>query len=173
VHVIFLELIMGPTCSIIYENEPIEKNMMQQKPREFSTTFFNWQELLTSIIQGIVITAGTLFIYQYAVQQGCNEKTTRTLVFITLISANVFLTLVNRSFYYSVLETSRYRNNLVVIIIAVTVLLTVLFVSIPLLAGLFQFENPGLVMAAIGILTGFISVAWFEGVKFFKRRKVS
>ena len=79
----------------------------------------------------------------------------------------------NRSFYYSVLETSRYRNNLVVIIIAVTVLLTVLFVSIPLLAGLFQFENPGLVMTAICILTGFISVIWFEGVKFFKRRKVS
>ncbi len=173
VHVIFLELIMGPTCSIIYENEPIEKNMMQQKPREFTTTFFNWQELLTSIIQGLVITAGSLFMYQYAVRQGCNENTTRTLVFITLISANVFLTLVNRSFYYSVLETNRYRNNLVAIIISVTVLLTVLFVSIPLLAGLFRFENPGMVMTAICILTGFISVIWFEGVKFFKRRKVS
>src|SRR5690606_18857835 len=41
VHVIFLELIMGPTCSIIYENEPMEKNTMLQKPRPFSTTFFN------------------------------------------------------------------------------------------------------------------------------------
>jgi Ca2+-transporting ATPase len=40
VHVIFLELIMGPTCSIIYENEPMEKNMMAQPPRPFTSTFF-------------------------------------------------------------------------------------------------------------------------------------
>lgn len=41
VHVIFLELIMGPTCSIIYENEPIEPNLMQQKPRPFTNTFLS------------------------------------------------------------------------------------------------------------------------------------
>ncbi|MBC7866473.1 MAG: HAD-IC family P-type ATPase, partial [Gloeobacteraceae cyanobacterium ES-bin-316] len=70
VHVIFFELIMGPTCSIIYENEPMEKNTMQQKPRPFSTTFFNLKELATSILQGLIITAGTLTCYQYAVQQG-------------------------------------------------------------------------------------------------------
>jgi P-type Ca2+ transporter type 2C len=63
IHVIFLELIMGPTCSIIYENEPMEKNTMNQNPRPFSNTFFNWKELTTSIIQGLVITGGVyLFI---------------------------------------------------------------------------------------------------------------
>jgi Ca2+-transporting ATPase len=67
VHIIFLELIMGPTCSIIYENEPAEKNTMLQKPRPFTTTFFNWNELVTSIIQGLMITAGVLLVYQYAV----------------------------------------------------------------------------------------------------------
>lgn len=43
VHIIFLELIMGPTCSIIFENEPMEKNTMSQKPRPFTSTFFNWK----------------------------------------------------------------------------------------------------------------------------------
>src|SRR4029078_9725706 len=66
VHVIFLELIMGPTCSIIYENEPIEKNTMLKMPRPFTTTFFKLKELMTSIIQGLAITAGTLIIYQIA-----------------------------------------------------------------------------------------------------------
>jgi Ca2+-transporting ATPase len=80
-HIIFLELVMGPTCSIIYENEPIEKNSMFQKPRPFTTTLFNLKELATSIIQGLMITAGTLIAYQYAVQQNFNEAITRTMVF--------------------------------------------------------------------------------------------
>src|SRR5690606_19502807 len=50
VHVILLELIMGPTCSIIYENEPMEKNTMVQKPRPFTSTFFDFKELATSIL---------------------------------------------------------------------------------------------------------------------------
>ena len=73
VHIIFLELIMGPTCSIIYENEPMEKNTMQQKPRPFTNTFFNWKELSTSIVQGLMITAGALIIYQYAAQNGFKD----------------------------------------------------------------------------------------------------
>ena len=104
VHIIFLELIMGPTCSIVYENEPIEKNTMNQKPRPLTATFFNWRELSVSIIQGLVITIGTLFCYQYAVYQGFNEQITRTMVFVVLVTANIFLTLVNRSFYYLILQ---------------------------------------------------------------------
>src|ERR1035437_8573544 len=88
IHIIFLELIMGPTCSIIYENEPMEKNTMVQKPRPFTTSFFHWKELATSIIQGLLITAGTLSAYQYAVHQGYNEAITRTMVFCALIAAN-------------------------------------------------------------------------------------
>lgn len=171
VHVIFLELIMGPTCSIIYENEPIEKNIMQQKPRAFSTTFFNWQELATSIVQGLAITAGTLFVYQYSVIQGNSEVLTRSMVFITLIAANIFLTLVNRSFYYSVLETSRYRNKLVGIMIGITILLTVLFVTVKPLSALFGLERPAMGPLLVCLFTGFVSVVWYEIVKFRKRRK--
>ncbi len=171
VHVIFLELIMGPTCSIIYENEPIEKNLMQQRPRLFSNTFFNLRELTTSIVQGLMITAGTLIAYRYAVWLGCNESMTRTLVFLTLISANIFLTLVNRSFYYSVIETSRYKNNLVIWMISITIALVLLMLFFPPVIKIFGFERPGAVPSAVSVTIGFLSVIWFEGVKFFKRRK--
>src|SRR5690606_32713741 len=73
IHVILLELIMGPTCSIVYENEPLEKDSMLQNPRPVSSTFFNWSELFTRIIQGLAITAGVLLVYQMAVQNGANE----------------------------------------------------------------------------------------------------
>src|SRR5690606_11830890 len=97
VHVIFMELIMGPTCSIVYENEPMEKNTMQQKPRKLTETFLNLKELGISIIQGLIITAGVLLMYQYAVNIGSDEPTTRAMVFSTMIFANILLSLVNRS----------------------------------------------------------------------------
>jgi P-type Ca2+ transporter type 2C len=169
VHVIFLELIMGPTCSIIYENEPLEKNAMLQKPRPFTTTFFSWHELSTSIIQGLVITAGVLLVYQYGVQQQVGEAVTRTMVFVTLISANIFLTLVNRSFYFSILTTARYKNNLVLLIISITVLLMTSLLVVPSFTRFFRFESLSTYQLVVSAITGFISVIWYEGVKAMKR----
>jgi Ca2+-transporting ATPase len=168
-HVIFLELIMGPTCSIVYENEPMEANTMQEKPRPFTDTFFSWRELATSVVQGLAITAGTLSSYQYAVSMGMTEDQTRSLVFITLIAANILLTLVNRSFYYSFLHTIGYRNKLIRLVIGITVLLTALLLMVPALQQFFHFAPVGLkpVLLAIGI--GFASVIWFEVVKWRKR----
>ena len=171
VHIIFLELIMGPTCSIIYENEPMEKNAMQQSPRPISNTFFNWKELSTSIMQGLVITLGTLLVYQYAVQLGYSIVLTRTMVFTTLISANIFLTLVNRSFSYSIFTTIKYKNNLVLLIISITVFTTVLLLYIHPLSNFFGFEQLNLKQIGISILIGFISVIWYEIVKWQKRIK--
>lgn len=171
VHVIFLELIMGPTCSIVYENEPIEKNIMKQKPRPLTITFFNWKELSTSIIQGLAITAGTLFIYQYAVRHSYGEAETRAMTFIALITANIVLTLVNRSFYYSIFTTLRYRNGLVILIVGITVILTILLLYVPAFARFFQFQKPAISNLFISMFAGFLSVIWFEIVKLFVRRK--
>lgn len=171
VHVVFLELIMGPTCSIIYENEPMERNTMIQNPRPFTTTFFNWKELTTSIVQGIMITAGTLLAYQYAVQQGYNESLTRTMVFTVLIAANIVLTLVNRSFYFSILTTIRYQNNLVLLIISVTLAITGLLLFIPPLTKFFSFEPLNFSQLSISIGIGFFSVIWYEVVKWRKRNR--
>ncbi|WP_295673792.1 cation-translocating P-type ATPase [uncultured Mucilaginibacter sp.] len=170
VHIIFLELVMGPTCSIIYENEPMEKNTMVQKPRPFSVTFFNWKELTTSIIQGLMITCGTLAVYQYAVYNGYNEQITRTIVFTTLIAANISLTLVNRSFYYSLFTTIRYKNNLVLLIISITIAITGLLLYVRPLAQFFGFSTPTLQQIGICAGAGVASVVWYELVKFIKRR---
>jgi Ca2+-transporting ATPase len=162
---------MGPTCSIIYENEPMEKNTMIQKPRPFTTTFFKFKELVTSIIQGLVITLGSLSVYQYAVFEGYNESVTRTMVFMVLISSNIFLTLVNRSFYYSIWTTLKYKNNLVPLIIGITLILAALLLFVPPLTRFFQFETLNTNQLGIAVLAGMISVLWYEIVKGIKRAK--
>lgn len=170
-HVILLELIMGPTCSIIFENEPMEKNLMVKKPRPFTTTFFNFKELITSVIQGLVITVGALFVYQYSVTNSYSEDSTRTMVFMVLIFANIFLTLVNRSFYYSMVTTLKYKNNLVPLIIGITLVLAGVLLYIPFFSRFFEFDELSFEQLAISLSVGGISVLWFELVKWRKRIK--
>lgn len=170
IHIIFLELIMGPTCSIIYENEPMEKNTMNQHPKELTTSFFKTKELSISILQGLMITAGTLFIYQYGVLNGYNESLTRTMVFTVLIVANISLTLVNRSFYYSIFTTLKYKNNLVLLIIAITLAVVGLILFVKPLTSFFEFQPLDMMQIMLCTGIGAISVVWFEVVKVFKRK---
>lgn len=169
VHIIFLELIMSPTCSIIYENEPMEKNTMSQKPRPFTDAFFSFKELTTSIVQGLMITVGNLAAYQYSISQGYDESLTRTFVFTTLIVANIVLTLVNRSFYYSIFTTLRYKNNLVLLIISITIAILSLLLFVKPLTKFFDFEALNLTQLLICIGIGFVSVIWYEAVKWWIR----
>lgn len=171
VHVIFLELIMGPTCSIVYENEPMEKNTMLQKPRNMTDTFLNWKELAISIVQGLIITAGVLFAYQYTVQNGGYEGKTRAMVFTTLIFANIFLSLTNRSFRYSVFESLKHKNSLFPVIIGVTVVLLFAILYVPPFAAFFKLSGLNGQELGIALLISAISVLWFEVYKVVNMRK--
>ncbi|RYF87505.1 MAG: cation-translocating P-type ATPase [Chitinophagaceae bacterium] len=172
VHVIFLELIMGPTCSIVYENEPMEKNTMAQKPRKMTETFLNWKELSISIIQGLMITAGVLFAYQFSAQRDSNEETTRSMVFTTLIFANVFLSLVNRSFVYSLFDSFRNKNWLFPVIIGATLVLFFAILYIPPFEEFFQVSRLDGKELGISVLIAAVSVLWFEVYKWIKRKHI-
>ncbi len=170
-HIIFLELIMGPTCSIIYENEPMEANTMAQLPRSLSATFFNWKELAVSMLQGLLIAAGTLLVYLYSVHEGYDEALTRTMTFTVLVVANIFLTLINRSFYYSLWTTLKYKNNMIFIMILITLFIVGLLLYVKPLSRFFQFEALSLLQIIICLVIGFISVIWFEFFKYYERIK--
>lgn len=169
VHVIFLELVMGPTCSIVYENEPLEKNAMKKPPRHLTDTFLNWKELAISIIQGLVITAGILWIYQYAVYHGSDETKTRAFVFTTLIFANILLSLVNRSFYYSILESFKNRNFLLAGISFLVLVLLFVILYVNPVSTFFSVSSLTIQELGLALLTAAVSVLWFEIYKLFKR----
>lgn len=172
IHVIFLELVMGPTCSIIYENEPIERNLMIQKPRPMTTTFFSFKELALSVTQGLAITAGLIIVYWKAVNSGSTADVTTAMVFVTLITSNIALTLVNRSFYYSILDTIIYPNRLIPLIIVATISIVAIIFSIPSLRIFFGFGFPPLDHFLYCVVVGVLSVVWFEGYKWFRRSGV-
>ena len=171
VHVIFLELIMGPTCSIVYENEPLEKNLMNRPPRVITSTFFNLRELTISIIQGLAITAGTLFIYQYSVHNAYDENLTRSMVFTTLIIANLFLTLVNRSFHNSVFTTFQNKNNLLTGILILSLILLAIILYFPPVTSFFKIAALNGTQIIWSVLTALVAVGWFEVYKWVRYGK--
>lgn len=171
VHVIFLELVMGPTCSIVYENEPMEPNTMKQPPRVMTDTFLNWKELVISIVQGLAITAGILFVYQFMVQTGESEETTRAMVFTTLIFSNILLSFANRSFYYSMFSSFRYRNPLLGIVTMATLVLLLIILFVAPAADFFRVTSLRAGEMLFAFLSASASVLWFEVYKWLKRRK--
>ncbi len=162
VHVIFLELIMGPTCSIIYENEPMEPGTMMRPPRKMGATFLSFKQLLVSIIQGLVITAGCLVLGYYYLHEGMDDKTVRAVIFISLLFCNIFLTLINRSFRYTIFKTIRYKNNLVPLIVTITLIFIAGLLYIPFLQQLFQLTSIGIITLLTCIGTAFLSTCWIE-----------
>ncbi|MCW5917386.1 MAG: cation-translocating P-type ATPase [Ferruginibacter sp.] len=171
VHVIFLELIMGPTCSIVYENDPGEKNSMMVPPRKHSENFLKLKELSLSIIQGLAITAGVLFMYQFAYMRGGDEEEIRSMVFSSLIFANIFLSYSNRSNYYGITESIKYRNNLLFWITLLALVLLLMILYFPPLSRLFQVMPLNFGMLGMTIVVGAASVFWIELYKWLKRRK--
>jgi P-type Ca2+ transporter type 2C len=172
VHVIFLELIMGPTCSIIYENEPMEPGTMQRPPRKMGTSFLSLKQLSVSILQGLMITVGCLGLGYYYMQQGAGETTIRTSIFITLLFCNIFLTFVNRSFTYSVFKTLTYKNNLVLLITCITLVFILALLYIPFVRDLFKLNQLSFPVIVTCIFVAIISTLWIEVWKLLKPGRV-
>lgn len=171
IHVIFLEMVMGPTCSIVYENEPIEKNAMQKPPRKMTETFLNWKELSISIVQGLVITLGILLVYQWTYQNGGSEPQTRAMVFTTLIFANVFLSFVNRSFYYSIFSSFKKKNPLLIWISVIVLTLLMMILYIKPISDFFELTPLSFNNLGFALIVAAVSVLWFEVYKWVRRLK--
>ncbi len=165
IHIIFLELIMAPTCSVFFENEPVEENIMQQKPRKRSAGLFTWNEMLISIVQGIVISVALLFLYNYFMQNNYNIEQTRTIVFTALIFSNVFLTFANRSFTETIYYTSRYKNRLVPVILIISALFLAALHLVPAIRNLFQLATITAGQFWLCFGAALAAVMWFEMYK--------
>ena len=162
VHIIFLELIMGPTCSIVFENEPMRKDIMSQSPRKQSDALFTWQELGGSVLRGMVITVALLGLMYGLHHVGHGDTTIRTVIFSTLVLSNILLTLTGRSEHDSIFVTLRYKNILVPLMATITLLLLVVLIYISPAAELFKFETAQLWHWFLSLGVAAAAVLWIE-----------
>ena len=171
IHVIFLELIMGPTCSIIYENEAVPERYLRSPKKTGNVKFLEWSELWITCLQGLVITLACVMAGYFAGKSGLDEFKIRSYVFTTLIFSNVFLTLVNRSFVTNIFNTITWRNNLIPLIVFLAVFLLLVILNVPAVAALFKVAPLQLQEYGYLILLAFIATFWIEPFKFSRGKK--
>lgn len=168
IHIIFLELIMGPTCSIFFENEAVEPGIMNVPPRTRSGSIFTGKELSVSLLQGAIIAFGIMTLYYFFVEAGFSLEYVRTVVFFTIVLANVFLTFANRSFDQNLLQTLHYKNNLAWYIVAVSALFLALLVFVPGLRELFGLSPLTPMHYLVCLVAAAAVTLWFEVYKTIK-----
>lgn len=169
VHIVFLELIIDPACSVIFEAEKEEKNVMSRPPKAISEPFFGARKIFFSCMQGVGILVITLLVYFIGLKMGYSEKSVRTLTFVTLIVANIAVILSNRSWSTHFFKILLTPNKAVKWIIGGAIIFLILILNIPFLLGLFQFEKIGVLELLVCTVAGFSSIIWFEIYKQVKK----
>ncbi|NYB51977.1 MAG: cation-translocating P-type ATPase [Methanobacteriaceae archaeon] len=164
VQIVFLELIIDPACSIVFEAEPAEKNVMKKPPRSSKEALFNRGTIGMSILQGVVVLFIVMGIYIFTLNsQG--EELARTLSFTTLIFANLALIMTNRSWSLTILETINSPNTALWWVLGGALLFLGMVLYFPPLQQLFQFSPLNLQEILLCLLAGSVSIFWFEGLK--------
>ena len=168
VHIVFLELIIDPACSIIFEAEKEERNVMSRPPKRYDEPFFGSKRILLSCLQGVAILVIVFSIYEIALNQGYVEREVRALTFTALIAANIAVILTNRSWTLNIFQILRNPNKSVKWVIGGATFFLALVLNIPFLLDLFQFNRISLAEAFVCIGAGFLAIFWFELYKLFQ-----
>ena len=169
VHIVFLELIIDPACTMIFEAEKEEKNVMSRPPKDINEPFFGAKKIFFSCMQGIGIIVICLLIYFIGLKMGYSEKSVRTLTFVTLIVSNIAVILSNRSWTYGIFKILASPNKAVTWIVGGAIIFLILILNIPFLLDLFQFEKIGFVEFMVCTVAGLFSITWFEIYKQVKK----
>nr|WP_166177250.1 cation-translocating P-type ATPase [Altererythrobacter segetis] len=161
VHIALLELIIDPTCSLVFEAEPEEPDVMQRRPRAPHTALISRALAVWSASQGAAALALLLGLAAWAQRSAMAAEAMRATVFAGLIAAVFVLVLVNRSFGVRwVGRRSSGHNWALAAILGLTAPLYALIVLVPSVARLFGFAVPGengvvaaaLVAAALAVM---------------------
>ena len=169
-HIAFLELIIDPACSTVFESDPEERNIMKRPPRNLGEPLFNKKAFILSLIQGISILMAVFLVFIIALYFKKGEMESRTLAFATLVFANIMLIVTNLSWSQGIFKIIRNANKPLWTIVAATLAALMLVLYVPFLRNLFHFSVLSAEDLAITFFGGILSLLWFEGLKALNRK---
>jgi len=171
VHIVFLELIIDPACSVVFEAESEEANVMSRPPRRLDEPLFNKRTVVVSLLQGLSVLVIVAVVFVVALLRGQGEQDARTLSFTTLIIANIGLILTNRSWSGTILSTMRSPNAALWWVLAGALVFLGAVLYFPFWRNMFHFSTLHFIDLVICLVAGVISILWFEGFKILKRQR--
>jgi Ca2+-transporting ATPase len=141
VHVVFLELIIDPACSIVFEMEPEEPNLMDNPPRSHEAHLLDPKRIFWSVLLGAASLCGTLWSLAAAREAGCAVGVQRALAFVSLVTGNLSLLVTSRSFSRPSWASIRRWNPALPILCLAAIAVLVAVVGIPVVRAFFGFES--------------------------------
>ncbi|NJD52023.1 MAG: cation-translocating P-type ATPase [Candidatus Methanoperedens sp.] len=160
-HIAFLELIIDPACSTVFEAEPEEKNIMKRPPRDLKEKLFGKKNVFGSLLQGVSVLVVVFFVFLLALTMGKSDTEARSLTFATLVIANLTLIIAGLSWETSLIRVNP-ENKALWIMIAGALGSLLLVLNIPVLRNLFHFSELHYGDLMIVFLAGVSSVLWFK-----------
>jgi len=171
VHIVFLELIIDPACSIIFEAEKEEPNAMSRPPKGIDVPFFGGKKILFSCLQGVAILIVTLAVYILGLRQGYQTEEVRAMAFLTLVISNIAIIFSNRSWTDNIFKIVATPNKAVLWVVGGAVFFLALILNLQFFLSLFQFSTPTLLNVVICIAAGLFTITWFEIYKLVKLKR--
>ncbi len=169
-HVVLLELIIDPTCSIVLERQPAERNIMGRRPRNPKEKLITAKSLSKSLLQGLIIFATSFYTYFYVLQSKENAELARTMGLSIIMLSNLFLVHVNSSdFDFAIQSTKRLLKDKVMWIVNIGTVLGLFLILYTPLNAFLKLTPLSIFQLFIVIGIAAASVLWYELVKIAKK----
>jgi Ca2+-transporting ATPase len=157
-HVVVLELVIDPVCSLVFENEPGDASAMDRPPRSPRQTLFGASQMAFGLLQGASVLAAAFALYAWALGAGVAVETARAAAFVALVFGNLTLALADVAEPSTGLLHPAHRifwaiAGLAILVVAITV-------YAPFGETLFQFRALAPAQAVLAIVAGLASGGW-------------
>ena len=173
VHIVLLELIIDPTCSIVLERQPAESGIMDRKPRDKKDALISKSLIIKSLIQGFVMFISSFGLYYLVYQSSGDAVLARTMGLITLMIENYFLVIVNTSMnelsYKSFIKLVKDKLLRLISLVFLLMILIIMYTPISSIVKLTSLSLQNFILV---IMVAFLSIFWFDLVKIFKGKLV-
>ena len=172
VQIAFLELIIDPACSVVFEAEEIDTKIMERPPRPAGNAMFDRRVLTIAVLQGLSVLAAVVAVYLWSVLGDRPDDSVRSITFATLVLSNLGLILVNRSWRLSIWRTFvERRNPTLKWILASALMLLTLVLNVRGLRNAFSLGSLSLAEVLVAFVASVAGVAWFEVFKVAEGRR--
>ena len=165
VHILFLQMVIDPACSIVFEAEPIEADAMANKPRRPDMHLFDREILLRGLLQGAGLLAMLVGFHVLVRWAGHSDEVARTTTFLSLVLSNLGLIYVNRQWTQPSWRRGLKSNRAFAWISLAASLLLSLVLGVAAIRELFAFALPDLPLLMQCAFVAVLGIIWFECVK--------
>jgi P-type Ca2+ transporter type 2C len=171
IHIVFMELIIDPACSTVFEAEEGETNVMKRPPRDPGESIFDRRTVVWSLLQGLSVLLVSLGVFIAGRNAGFSTQESRAMAFATLIVANLTLILTNASWSRSIIATLRSKNQAMLWVLGGAFVFLALVLYVPTLGQVFRFSGLSALEGLTCVGAGLASVVWFELPKLIMARR--